>query len=92
VWSLLSEVCDAALHAVDKALHKLDDTLHRLCLAEEEEEARFRRRLHIHLVMIGATGALSICAVFGMVSLSIATGGSAGILCIQEYLDDIGRF
>jgi hypothetical protein len=92
VFSLLAEICDSALHAIDKALHKLDAGLHKLCLTEETEEVRFRRRLHIHVVMISITSGLSLCAVFGCVSLSVATGGSAGLLCLQELLDDIGRF
>lgn len=92
MWSLLAEVCDAALHRIDKALHKLDSGLHKLALDGEEEERRMKRRLHIHLCLIGVSGALSICAAFDIVSLTVAAGASLPLMGIQEWIDEIGRF
>jgi hypothetical protein len=66
--------------------------LHHLVLFEEEEAVRFRRRMHIHFVLLSFSGMLSFLSIYGIASITLVTGCSFGILSLQELVDYAGRF
>jgi hypothetical protein len=75
-----------------KSRLKMGLALHRFVLDEEEETARMRRRFHIHVCLLGASGLFTYFSVAGYLSLTLVTVVSPGFMVIQEYIDRIGRF
>jgi hypothetical protein len=86
----------AAEEAVERAYHRCRDRLnlelHKFVLSEEEETLRLRRRLHIHICLLGVSGLLTFLSMWNMISIAVVTGSSVTILTLQEWVDYIGRF
>lgn len=68
--------------------HKLDH----LVLAEEDEQARFRRRMHIHLCMIGASALLALMSIWSLVDASSVIFMTLTVNSTQEFFDYVGKF
>jgi hypothetical protein len=76
----------------DKAHHRVCAEVHRLVLAEEDEAARFRRRLHIHIALISLVAVLTFMSVLNLVDSTVVVGATVGVNGCQEALDYVGRF
>jgi len=82
--------------ALERRYHRCRDKLgmelHRFVKLEEEEAARFRRRFHIHLCLMGVLLFLTVLGVDDMISTPVIVSSSAGINLLQEAIDRIGQF
>jgi hypothetical protein len=64
-----------------------------LVLKEAEDEvARFRRKMHIHLCLIGVAMILTIMSMWSIVDAGSAICLTLGLNSAQEALDYAGRF
>jgi hypothetical protein len=70
----------------------IDRGLHRLVLAEEDEAARFRRRMHLHLCMIGIAGGATLLSMLSVMDAASIVYITLGLNCTQEFVDYVGRF
>lgn len=66
--------------------------LHQFVRLEEEEAARMRRRLHIHLCLLCLSSSLTFLSVADYISITVLTSASTGVLAVQEFIDCIGQF
>jgi len=72
--------------------HTIDVELRKLVLDGEEEEARFRRRMHLHLCLIAVSGAMTLLSLTSLMDVSAVAGLMIGLNCTQELIDYLGRF
>ncbi len=81
---------------LERAYHRMRDKLglelHRFVRDEAEDVEKFRRRFHIHLCLLTVNGVVTYLSLVGIVSITLVTGCTTGVLVIQEYVDRIGRF
>jgi hypothetical protein len=83
---------------VPKAARKLtfrenaDRELRRLVLAEADEAAKFRRRMHLHLCLLAVAGVFTLLSVFSVMDATAVVGTTFTLNSAQEYLDYMGRF
>jgi hypothetical protein len=66
--------------------------VHRLVLTEAEEAEKFRRRLHLHLLMLSAIGLLTFLSLIDALNAACLISSTLGINTLQEALDYAGRF
>jgi len=63
-----------------------------LCGEEFSEATRLRRRLHIHVCLLGVAGLLTFLGAVSFVDADMVVGISVGLNSVQEFLDYVGRF
>jgi hypothetical protein len=83
---------DRCRDAWKRCQKKSDERLHELVLCGNDETARMRRRLHIHVCLLSLTGLVTLLAGMSLVNADIVVGSSVGINACQEFLDYVGRF
>jgi hypothetical protein len=71
---------------------RADTSLKKLVLAGEDEDARFRRRMHLHLCLIGLATGLALLSIWSIVDASSAICLTLGLNSTQELLDYAGKF
>jgi uncharacterized membrane protein HdeD (DUF308 family) len=71
---------------------KFNTGVRHLVLAEAEEQERFKRRLHLHGILICAACLLFVMSAFSMVDTTVMVGGTFCLNGVQEFLDYAGRF
>jgi hypothetical protein len=71
---------------------RVDHGLHNLVLAEADEAAKFRRRMHLHLCLIGVAGGMTLLSVSSIVDVASVAYLTLGLNCTQEIIDYAGRF
>ena len=71
---------------------RVDHRLEKLVLADEDEVARLRRRMHLHLCLIALATGLALLSVWSIVDASSAVCLTLGLNSVQEALDYVGRF
>ena len=72
--------------------HGIERELHKLVLDGQEEEVRFRRRMHLHLCLIAIAGAMTLLSLTSVVDATSVAGLMIGLNCTQEIVDYAGRF
>jgi hypothetical protein len=71
----------------------IEHGVRKLVLVDAEDEvARFRRKMHIHLCLIGVALILTIMSMWSMVDAGSAICLTLGLNSAQEALDYMGRF
>jgi hypothetical protein len=71
---------------------KADAELRKLVLAEEDDVARFRRRMHIHICLIGVTGGCTLLSVMSVMDMTVVVYVTMCLNGIQEFIDNAGKF
>lgn len=66
--------------------------VHRLVLTEAEEAEHFRRRFHLHMLLLGAIGLLTFLSLVDALNAACLVSSTLGINTIREALDYAGRF
>jgi hypothetical protein len=81
-------LCEEAENLCKRA----DASLKKLVLAGEDEDARLRRRMHLHLCLIGLAASLALLSIWSIVDASSAICLTLGLNSTQELLDYAGKF
>jgi hypothetical protein len=75
-----------------KVRHEACTEVRKLVKFEEDEVTKLRRRLHIHLTLIGLAGFLTFMSLFSFLDAYAVVSSSVCIQVLQEYVDYAGRF
>ena len=79
-------------HPVKTVITRIDMVMVWLLAEEKEEQIRFRRRFHIHIILSGSASGLVCVSGWAIVSTQMALAFAMIATCVQDALDWRGKW